>query len=40
MDLSVGETEVELTLLTRDREHGDEILATMERWGYAAERLR
>jgi threonine dehydratase len=37
--LPVGDTGVELTLLTRDSEHCDEILATMERLGYPAERL-
>ena len=30
----VGETGVELTLLTRDRAHCDEILAMLARWGY------
>ena len=38
-ELPVGETGVELTLLTRDSAHCDEILATMARWGYPAERL-
>jgi threonine dehydratase len=38
-ELPVGETGVELTLLTRDSAHCDEILATMGRWGYPAERL-
>jgi threonine dehydratase len=38
-DLPVGDTGVELTLLTRDSAHCDEILATMERLGYPAERL-
>jgi threonine dehydratase len=38
-DLPVGETGVELTLLTRDAAHCDEILATLDRWGYPAERL-
>jgi threonine dehydratase len=38
-DLPVGDTGVELTLLTRDSGHCDEILATMERLGYPAERL-
>ena len=38
-DLPVGETGVELTLLTRDAAHCDEILALLERWGYPAERL-
>jgi threonine dehydratase len=37
--LPVAETGVELTLLTRDSAHCDEILATMARLGYAAERL-
>jgi threonine dehydratase len=37
--LPVGATGVELTLLTRDSAHGDEILATLGRWGYPAERL-
>jgi threonine dehydratase len=35
----VGETGVELTLLTRDRAHCDEILVTLERWGYPAREL-
>jgi threonine dehydratase len=38
-ELPVGETGVELTLLTRDSRHCDEILATMTRWGYPVERL-
>jgi threonine dehydratase len=38
-DLPVGDTGVELTLLTRDSAHCQEILATMERLGYPAERL-
>ena len=38
-DLPVGDTGVELTLLTRDPAHCDEILATMARLGYPAERL-
>ena len=37
--LPVGYTGVELTLVTRDSTHCDEILATMERLGYPAERL-
>ena len=37
--LPVGDTEVELTVLTRDREHGDELLAKMRDWGYDAERV-
>ncbi|HUZ99524.1 MAG TPA: threonine ammonia-lyase [Gaiellaceae bacterium] len=35
----VGETGVELTLLTRDPSHCDEILANLGRWGYPAHRL-
>jgi threonine dehydratase len=37
--LPVGETGVELTLLTRDPEHCEEILANLAGWGYPAERL-
>jgi threonine dehydratase len=40
LDLPVVETEVELTLATRDREHRDGLLDTMRRWGYAVERVR
>jgi threonine dehydratase len=35
----VGQTGVELTLLTRDAAHCDEILANLAGWGYTAERL-
>jgi threonine dehydratase len=38
-ELPVAETGVELTLLTRDSAHCEEILATMARLGYPAERL-
>ncbi len=38
-DVPVGETAVELTLLTRDPAHCDEILALLARLGYPAERL-
>jgi threonine dehydratase len=38
-DLPVAGTGVELTLVTRDSAHCDEILATMSRLGYPAERL-
>jgi threonine dehydratase len=38
-ELPVAETGVELTLLTRDPAHCEEILETMSRWGYPAERL-
>jgi threonine dehydratase len=37
--VTVGETGVELTLLTRDPAHCGEILAHLARWGYPAERL-
>jgi threonine dehydratase len=37
--LPVAETGVELTLLTRDPAHCDEIVETMQRLGYSAERL-
>src|SRR5438874_6055922 len=37
--LSVGDTGVELTLVTRDPAHCEEILATLDRLGYPAERL-
>jgi threonine dehydratase len=40
MDIAIGETEVELTLLTRDRAHCDELLALMAEWGYPVERVR
>src|SRR5262249_38223696 len=38
-DVPVGDTGVELTLLTRNPAHCDEILANLARWGYPAERL-
>jgi threonine dehydratase len=37
--IPVGETGVELTLLTRDAAHCGEILTNLARWGYPAERL-
>jgi threonine dehydratase len=40
LDLPVVETEVELTLATRDRDHRDAVLAEMRRWGYEIERLQ
>jgi threonine dehydratase len=39
MALSVTETEVELTLVTRDRSHCDEVLAAMAAEGYEPQRL-
>jgi threonine dehydratase len=38
-DVRVGETGVELTLLARDRSHGDDIAEAMRRWGYRVDRL-
>jgi threonine dehydratase len=40
IQLSVAETEVELTLSTRDEAHALGLLEAMERWGYSVERLR
>ena len=40
MDLRVGETEVELTLVTRDEAHCEALLAEVRSWGYPVERLR
>jgi threonine dehydratase len=40
LELPVVETEVELTLATRDRDHRDALLETMRRWGYQPERVR
>jgi len=40
MDVPVTETEVELTLVTRDEDHCRQILAAMDEHGYAAQRLR
>jgi threonine dehydratase len=40
MSISVGATEVELTLGARDEEHCAALLATMSEWGYTVERLR
>jgi threonine dehydratase len=40
MSISIGETEVELTLGARDEEHCAALLATMGQWGYTVERLR
>jgi threonine dehydratase len=40
MDLPVAETEVELTLITRDQEHCTLLLEAMRSWGYEVERLK
>jgi len=37
--IAVSETASELTLLTRDEEHCQELLSEMQRWGYPVERL-
>ena len=36
--MPVGETGVELTLLTRDSAHCDALLAQMSAWGYPVDR--
>jgi threonine dehydratase len=40
MDIPVSETEVELTLVTRDEEHCQQLLTVMAERGYTVERLR
>jgi threonine dehydratase len=40
VSVSVAETEVELTLGTRDEEHAAAVLERMRDWGYPVERLR
>jgi threonine dehydratase len=40
MQVSVAETEVELTLGTRDEGHATALVEAMQRWGYPVERLR
>jgi threonine dehydratase len=40
MNLSLAQTEVELTLGTRDEEHCRELLDRLAAWGYEVERLR
>jgi threonine dehydratase len=40
MHISVAETEVELTVATRDLAHGDEVIAALVEQGYPTERLR
>ena len=40
MDLPVAQTEIELTLLTRDQEHVAVVLDAMASWGYDVERLK
>ncbi len=38
--IAVGETEIWLTLATRDEEHCETLLATMRGWGYEVTRVR
>jgi len=40
MELPIAETEVELTLITRDQEHCTVLLDKMRSWGYTVERLK
>jgi threonine dehydratase len=40
MEIGVRETEVELTVLTRNPAHCDQLVETMTRWGYVVERVR
>jgi threonine dehydratase len=39
MDIPIGETELELTLVTRDSPHCEEVMETMRGWGYGVERV-
>lgn len=40
LDLPLGATEVELTVLTRDEAHCEQVLEAFGRWGYPARRVR
>jgi threonine dehydratase len=40
MEIGVGETEVELTMLMRNSGHCDRLVETMQRWGYVVRRVR
>ena len=40
MDLQVAQTEIELTLLTRDQEHVAVLLRAMASWGCEVERIK
>jgi threonine dehydratase len=40
MAISVAETEIELTVATRDEAHCRSVLEAMARWGYSVERLK
>src|SRR5205085_11843303 len=38
-DIPIGETGLTLTVLTRDRDHCEQLIATMRDWGYPVERI-
>ena len=40
VEIPVGATGIDLTLLTRDEAHCEALLTTMEGWGYSVQRLR
>jgi threonine dehydratase len=40
MEIGVGETEVELTMLMRNTGHCDRLVEMMQRWGYVVQRVR
>jgi hypothetical protein len=40
MHISVAETEVELTVGTRDLAHGDDVITALVEQGYPTERVR
>ncbi len=40
MEIPISETEVELTLVTRDSAHCIEVMETMRGWGYGVERVQ
>jgi threonine dehydratase len=40
VDIPIGATGIELTLLTRDEEHCEALLTQRRGWGYEVERLR
>jgi hypothetical protein len=40
VDIPVGATGIDLTLLTRDEAHCEALLGQMRGWGYEVERLR
>ena len=40
LEVPIGATEIELTLVARDEEHAEELVETIRRWGYDLERMR